>query len=146
MYPKATRFIYNMKPSRRSNRAFKKYGQASKADVKIAFEAGKGPLIKLSNLNNANGQFTPNVGSTTLEIDESILIAYETGRKGSATLLKSTIEHELTHYFDDQDGIDFSGEEGQLYEENVYHKDIDNYADAIKYEKRNIVRKVLDLF
>ena len=37
-------------------------------------------------------------------------------------LVGVTLLHELAHWADDQDGVDTSGEEGELYEKDVYGK------------------------
>ncbi len=68
---------------------------------------------------NAFGEFTPGVGSNEIRISEKLLSDYEAGN-ASTKLLDATFEHELVHFFDDQDGADFPGEEGELYEQSVY--------------------------
>ena len=102
-----------------------------------AFTPGNGPVIKGAKLKGSNGQFTPNKNSKELVINEKILSDFENGAKGSKTLLDSTVEHEATHYFDDQDKVDFPGEEGEKYEIDVYDSDIDTLNDAQRYDKTN---------
>jgi len=45
-------------------------------------------------------------------------------------LLKVTAQHELVHYFDDQGGVDYPGEEGELFEKAVWGKVIYTFEDA----------------
>jgi len=99
--------------------AFAQYGQASRADVLKALRAGQGPDVKPANLPNTCGQFTPNVNSQELRINERLLQDYENGLR-SGKQLDATVLHELTHYFDDQDGVDYPGEEGELFEAASY--------------------------
>ena len=73
------------------------------------------------------------IGSEELEINQDIFKALEEDIPGAKLLLESTIGHELTHYFDDRDGLDFPGEEGQKFEEKVYGEDIDTLDDATRY-------------
>jgi hypothetical protein len=126
--------------------AFKEYGQARRFDVCKAYTKGQGPLIKPSKLVGSNGQFLPGMNSQVLEINKNILRDFEKGKLGSKALLHSTIAHELTHFFDDQDGVDYPGEEGQLYEEAVYGLDIDNLNDGAVFEKNGCKARALDPF
>ena len=95
--------------------AFAKYGQASRSQVNEALSAGKGPQIDPAQLGGAYGAFTPGISSQKIEIDIGLLLAFEQG-SASGKLSDATILHELTHYFDDQDGSDFPGEEGNFFE------------------------------
>ena len=121
-YPKSYQRInsLNKRLNQKKFEAFAIYGQACPVDVNEALTPGKGPLIKPSDLDAGTlGQFKPGIHSQTLEIDVDLLKQYEQG-KISNRLLDATIEHELTHYFDDQDGVQYPGEEGNLYEIYVY--------------------------
>jgi hypothetical protein len=135
-YPKAAAYLQNKTVKATSKyAAFLANGQATKSTVDAAFTPGKGPTIVGATLSGANGKFKPGIGSTDLEIDETLLDNFEKGLAGSKTLLDSTTEHEATHYFDDLDGVDQLGEEGQQFEIDVYGKDIDTLSDADTYDK-----------
>lgn len=95
---------------------------------------GAGPTVNFTALSGANGEFTP--GTTELRINETIPTDYQAEAdaarlRAHELLLESTIIHEFTHYLDDQDGSDRSGEEGQDFEEANYGVDIDSVADAV---------------
>ncbi|MFV0483852.1 MAG: RHS repeat-associated core domain-containing protein [Bacteroidales bacterium] len=132
--------------------ALKKYGQFTDKQIESALEWGKGPSINVTNLDGANGEFTPNSNSKELRINIDIVEQLEnaTGEDRDAALLlvASTILHEFTHYGDDQDGVDYTeghGEEGQAFEEASYGRDIDNLNDAKEvlneYNNRNGIKK-----
>lgn len=129
-------YIQNIISDSKIMDALLKYGQLNKNDVINATQWGCGPRIVPAQLTRSNGQFRPNTKSNVLEINEDILIQLEnaskTGKQMEAALLlvSSTILHEFTHFGDDQDGIDYPGEEGQLFEEDVYEMDIDSLDDA----------------
>ena len=60
------------------------------------FQPGKGPTVKGEALEDTNGAFQAGSNSSTLEIDDKVLQAFESGEPGSTTLLESTVEHEAT--------------------------------------------------
>lgn len=96
---------------------FKIYGQASAGQVKTALTPGKGPNILPQYLGSSYGSYKE--GSGTIKLDTVMLGQFEKGLI-STRLFDATIEHELVHYFDEMDGRDFGGEEGELYEVYVY--------------------------
>lgn len=98
-------------------KAFKEFGQASKSDVFNALKHGSGPRLNPIKLRDAFGQYPPN--TPVIDIDIDLLQNYELG-KASDTLLDATVLHELVHYFDYQDHIDYPGEEGSLFEIKCY--------------------------
>lgn len=135
-YPKAAAYLTNKRiHSQAKYQAFKTYGQASRMDVNNAFLPGRGPTIKGEDI-NAWGRFTPNTGSQVLEISNKLLEAFENGVEGSQTMLDATSEHETTHYFDDQDGVDYPSEEGEGYESDVYGAVFQTYDEAAEYEQQ----------
>lgn len=127
----------------------KKFGQLSSTSVASDLQWGKGPKIVVKSMSGANGSFSPNKGSNILNIDKGIIEqlkkALASGSDEALLLVASTILHEYVHFGDDQDGIDYPGEEGQKFEEFVYGLDIDNLTDARKvidaYKKRQEAEK-----
>ena len=127
----------------------KKFGQLTATNVANDVRWGKGPKIVVQSLVGSNGQFRPNIGSNILTIDKGIIEQLEnaliSGSDEALLLVASTILHEYVHYGDDQDEIDYPGEEGQKFEEFVYGLDIDNLIDAKKvidaYKKRQEAAK-----
>ncbi len=111
--------------------AIHKYaGIIDEAKIKEALLWGKGPLIKILVMDDY-GQFTPNSSSNEIRIQEKIVKEFESGSKNSLKKTKSgnlvylvgvTLLHELTHWADDQDGIDTEGEEGEHFENAMYGK------------------------
>lgn len=106
----------------------KNAGTIDKATIKEALIWGKGPMIKVVVMNPL-GEFSPNIHSNELRIQKKMVQDFEAGkglRKTAAGklvyLVGVTLLHELTHWADDQDGVDTAGEEGELYEKDVYGK------------------------
>ncbi|PIQ87429.1 MAG: hypothetical protein COV74_00725, partial [Candidatus Omnitrophica bacterium CG11_big_fil_rev_8_21_14_0_20_45_26] len=136
-FPKAASFLENLKVRTESEyEAFKRYGQANRSDVDLAFEPGKGPIVKGESLERAFGQFAPGIGSNELSINNKLLGDYETGVSGSEGMLEVTAKHEMTHYFDDLDNIDFPGEEGNSFERDVYGEVVNTYSEAEEIFKK----------
>jgi len=57
-----------------------------------------------------------------MRLHKSLVEKFEKS-SGDRVLLKTvgaTILHELVHWGDDQDGVDYPGEEGELFEKHVY--------------------------
>jgi len=135
-YPKAAKFIRNLNPTPTRRQGMSDFSGATEQQVNDALVPGGGPVVTPGDLVDSNGQFTPVTGAQTIIIDQSVLEAFEKGRRGSRTLLRSTLEHETVHYLDNLDGIDHPGEEGQLYEEYIYGEDIDTLREARRYERR----------
>lgn len=109
--------------------AIHKYaGIIDEQKLKEALEWGKGPMIKIVVMNDL-GQFTPNSQSNEIRIQEAMVKDFEAGKglrqtkKGKLVYLVGvTLLHELTHWADDQDGLDTEGEEGEHFENAVYGK------------------------
>lgn len=107
----------------------KNAGTISEATVKDALVWGKGPMLKVLVM-DALGEFTPNSSSQELRLQEKMVKEFEAGKGLRKTLsgklvflVGVTILHELTHWADDQDGVQATvGEEGNLYEIDVYGK------------------------
>ena len=53
----------------------------------------------------------------------SLVDQFERSSGGNVLLqtIGATILHELVHWGDDQDGVDYPGEEGELFEKHVYN-------------------------
>src|SRR5262245_36944309 len=99
-------------------------GTISTATIKKALEWGKGPVIKIVVMNEA-GKFLP--GTNEIQIRKKRVEEFEKG-KGLVTAPNGKLVyyvgvillHELTHWADDQDGIDNPLEEGDEFEKAIY--------------------------
>lgn len=105
-------------------------GVIDEAKIKEALLWGKGPLIKIVVMDDY-GQFTPNSKSNEIRVQQQLVKDFESGSKNALRKTKSgnlvylvgvTLLHELTHWADDQDGIDTEGEEGEHFENAIYGK------------------------
>ena len=119
-YPNSAKRIMSLdrRVSSKKIQAWGKFGQASRKQIFEVLTPHRGPTVCSQNLPGF-GKFQPGIGSKDIFIDISLLNGIESG-KYSRRLLDATVEHELTHYFDDLDGKDYPGEEGELYETSVY--------------------------
>jgi hypothetical protein len=133
LYPKFAAYVRNDLPSVAKvgaiKRAFEKYGQLDGASLKRALEWGNDPLINVTDLTYAYGEFTPDSSSNEVRIDVDLVKDFEAGRDWVTNkqglklhLAGATILHEMVHWADDQDGVDYPGEEGELFEQAVYGK------------------------
>jgi hypothetical protein len=110
----------------------KQAGTIDTDTIKDALVWGKGPVIKVVKDLGAFGEFTPDIGSDEIRIDEDMVKEFEAGKglrhtpKGQLVYLVGvTLLHELTHWADDQDGVDTPGEEGEAFERAIYGGVID---------------------
>lgn len=109
-------------------------GTISKRTIREALQWGKGPMVKIADLPaDINGEFTPNIGSNEIRISRTRVEQFERGEGLEATatgrlvyVVGTILLHELTHWADDQDGVDTPGEEGKMFEEAIYGKDMGN--------------------
>lgn len=71
---------------------------------------------------NQCGEFTPDVKSNEIRISKSLVEQFERsgGSRKFTLLVGASILHELSHWGDDQDGVDIPGEEGNLFETDAY--------------------------
>lgn len=106
-------------------------GTIEKQTIKDALLWNKDPVIKIVKGLGALGAFSPNTSSNEIRVDEDLVKQFESGKglrktpKGQLVyLLGVTLLHELTHWADDQDGVDFEGgsdgEEGNEFERRIY--------------------------
>lgn len=106
--------------------ALRKTGQFDRQRLRIALRWGRGPTVRVRNLVNAYGEFTPGINSNEIRVDRTAVTEFEAGRGirrarvGNVYLIGVTLIHELVHWCDDQDGIDRPGEEGEEFEQLVY--------------------------
>jgi len=106
--------------------AMNKVGQINRSKLQIALAWNTGPIIKISPLVGAYGEFTPNIRSNEIRIDIKVVQEFEAGkgkriaRAGNIFLAGATLMHELVHWADDQNGVDRPGEEGNEFERLVY--------------------------
>lgn len=126
-YPKLHYYLKNDIPklSRhpKITNALMKYGQIKNQSLYIVLKYGSGPIVRVTTLVRACGEFTPNIKSNELRIHKSLVEKFEKS-SGDRILLRTlgaTILHELVHWGDDQDGIDYPGEEGELFEKHIYN-------------------------
>ncbi len=141
-YPKLHYYMKNDLPKvgkiPRISNALKKYGQIQKKDLQTSLKYGTAPVVKVTTLNQACGEFTPNSKSNELRLHKSLVQKFEAS-KGDKVLrmtIGATILHELVHWGDDQDGKDYPGEEGELFEKHVYkmgqHHCAHHFAELVK--------------
>jgi hypothetical protein len=114
-----------------------KWGEIKKKDLGRLLTFGQGPTIKVTALNGAVGEFSPNTKSNEVRIDKGMVEKLEKskppGNSDIILLVGGTILHELCHWGDDQDGVDIPGEEGEHFEMQAYGKVIDPTAVLAKY-------------
>ena len=99
-------------------------GTISTAKIKKALEWGEGPVIRVVEMDEA-GKFTP--GTNEIKIRKKRVEEFEKG-KGLVTAPNGKLVyyvgvillHELTHWADDQDGVDNPLEEGDEFEKAIY--------------------------
>lgn len=116
-------------------RAFQKYGQIDRTTLRRALKWENLPTIKITDLDGIYGEFTPGIGSNEIRIDTQVVKDFCAGRgvlltKGNKPIYLAgvTLLHELVHWADDQDGIDYdvdpdddhNDEEGELFEIDCY--------------------------
>lgn len=138
-YPKFARYVSLNMPEVAQvavivNKIQELAGTISKAKIKEALQWGKGPMVKVADLPaDINGEFTPDVGSNEIRINRKRVEQFEAGDGLEATatgklvyVVGTILLHELTHWADDQDGVDTPGEEGKAFEMAIYGKDMGN--------------------
>lgn len=130
-YPKFTRYVRYSLPTvvdvKSIVAAFQKYGQIDRATLKRALEWGNEPHITIKVLVGAVGEFNASVDSNEINIHDGIVQEFEGGHGLRKTkynkqvyLVGVTLLHELVHWADNIDGIDFPDEEGEQFEKDVY--------------------------
>ncbi|WP_223607428.1 DUF6443 domain-containing protein [Chryseobacterium sp. OSA05B] len=106
-----------------------KYGQLDLKQLKEDLKDGKGPTIKVANLSGAYGEFTPGISSNEIRVDEDLLKKQDAAKgedkKDYDFLTGVTILHENTHRGDDQDNVDYPGEEGEQMEQDSFGRIVD---------------------
>ena len=87
-------------------------------------KSGKGPMVKVEDMADA-GQYEP--GSNVIQIRKKRVEEFEAGNglttapNGKLVYYVGVILlHELTHWADDQDGVDNPLEEGAEFEKAIY--------------------------
>ena len=117
-------------------RAYLRYAQMNRATLRRALAWGNQPTLVFVPMSTDSGSFqggafTPDIGSNELQINSHLADAFEAGgpprlfttrnaRGQPFPLIGTSILHELVHWGDDQDGVDFPGEEGDQFEMDVY--------------------------
>lgn len=135
-YPKFTEYLKNQLPTLKDNdtiiNAIEKYGDLNAADIKNQLQWGKGPTIKIVQLDQyagcdatCLGQYSSNDPNSLL-IDIDLVNDLENTTVGSeiadafSFLVGVTILHELVHFSEYTDETWNSPESGTLFEEDVY--------------------------
>lgn len=144
-YPKFTIYVKKYLPEianiQSMQRAFLRYAQMDRTTLKRALKWGNQPTLKIVEFppdpdSFLNGEFTPGISSNEIRLNKILVKAYEDGSPANLAFTQNargqkmprvgvTILHELVHWGDDQDGIDFEGEEGELFEQAVYGRNTD---------------------
>ncbi|CTQ61396.1 MAG: hypothetical protein RIE06_06920 [Roseibium album] len=139
-YPRFTRYVRRSLPSIANiasmRRAFRRYAQMNSTTLRRALAWGNQPTLNITAIASPagsfiNGEFTPNSSSNEIRLNEILVTAYENGTPAHLAFTRNaagqrmprvgvTILHELVHWGDDQDGVDYPGEEGELFEQAVY--------------------------
>lgn len=129
-YPKLKQYVMCSLPSVADipviRNAMLEIAQLNHSKLKAALAWGNEPTIKVTQIEGAVGEFTPDIGSNEIRLDTDMVEEFEGGgglrnaRAGRVYLVGVTILHELVHWGDDQDGVDRPGEEGEEFERKVY--------------------------
>jgi Metallopeptidase toxin 3 len=109
-------------------------GTITTEKIKESLVWGKGPMVTVADLpDDTNGEFTPDIKSNEIRINRKRVKQFEDGKGLEKTkwgklvyVVGTILLHELTHWADDQDGVDTAGEEGKMFEEAIYGKDMGN--------------------
>jgi hypothetical protein len=133
-FPQATRYVRYVLPTVINIpvivRAMERFAQLDRAAFRRALGWGAQPTIEIVPDLDACGSFTPTPGNNVIQIRESIFTDFEAGRGylrtryGWVPALGLNILHETVHWGDNLDGVDFPGEEGDLFELAVYGVDL----------------------
>lgn len=106
--------------------ASRKLGQINHSKLKLALWWGRGPHVNVTPLASAYGEFTPNIGSKEIRLDATLVQYFEAGRGIRRARAENVYHvgvvllHELTHWCDDQDGIDYPVEETDEFKRLLY--------------------------
>ncbi|WP_162501354.1 hypothetical protein [Methylobacterium crusticola] len=130
-FPKFTKYVRYSLPQVVDVKAivagFAKYGQIDRATLKRALTWGNEPHIVIKPLSGAIGLFNASVDPNVINIHTRIVQEFEDGHGLRKTkwnkdvfLVGVTLLHELVHWADNLDGIDFPDEEGEQFETDVY--------------------------
>lgn len=139
-FPKLARYVRRSLPEianiQSMQRAFLRFAQMDRTTLRRALAWGNQPTLAIVAITSPpgsfiNGEFTPDIGSNEIRLNRILVDAFEAGAPPNLAFTQNargqrfprvgaTILHELVHWGDDQDGIDFPGEEGELFEQAVY--------------------------
>jgi len=128
-YPKFAKYVKEELPKVADNAyiryAMSKIGELSQAKLKVALTWGLGPKLKLLEMHDVYGKFTPGTNEIKLDLIDCVR-PFEKGtdwvqaRAGKVHLAGAKLLHELVHWGDDQDRVDNPKEEGDEFEKMVY--------------------------
>jgi RHS repeat-associated protein len=129
-YPRAMAYIHGMSANSAERRAFAKIVGATSAQIAEAFKQGSGPTIEAAAMARGSAYYD----GGTIHISKAVLGAFEKGVTGSKGFLEATVNHEVAHDFEAQNG-DVAGEAGVLVEKQLYGDVIKSYEQAAALEK-----------
>jgi hypothetical protein len=144
LFPNFTQYVRRRLPEVANigtiRRAFLRFAQMNSTTLRRALRWGNQPTLEIADIVSPpgsfiNGEFTPGIGSNTIRLNRILVDAHESGAPPHLAFTHNaagtrfprigvTILHELVHWGDDQDGVDFPGEEGELFEQTVYGANI----------------------
>lgn len=140
-YPKFTEYVKNVSSLVNNSKIVDgliKYGQFTKENIPNVLSWGKGPSINIEALEGAYGEYYPGKKTNEIKVNEKYVKLLEsasgTELENLRYLLVVVLLHELVHYGDDQDGQDYPGEEGNLFETDVFGQII-NLSNASQSKK-----------
>lgn len=135
-YPKFTKYLKQSMPTVADVpsivAAFQKFGQIDRTTLKRALKWGELPVINIEPDPDNYGSFNGDVDPELINLDADTVKLFEDGHGVTKTafnrdiyLIGAKLLHELVHWADFRDGIDYTddgGEEGELFEKAVYGK------------------------
>jgi hypothetical protein len=143
-YPKFTRYVRDSLPAvaniKSVQRAFLEYAQLDRTTLKRALQWGFAPVLCVVDIVSPAGKFRNGFftkGTHIIKLNRLLVQAYEDGTPPDLAFSHTasgaelprvgvTILHELVHWGDNQDGVDYGvdTEEGNLFEVAVYGANI----------------------
>jgi Metallopeptidase toxin 3 len=134
-FPKFAKYMKNSMPAVADvpsiRAAFQKYGQIDRATLQRALKWGELPNINIAPDPDNYGTFNGDVDPEMINLDSAMIQSFEDGhgvvlnRWGRGVFLAGAkFLHELIHWADFRDGVDFDGgtegEEGDEFEKDCY--------------------------
>jgi len=135
-YPKFAKYVKESMPKvadvESIVKAFQKFGQIDRTTLRRALKWEELPNINIAPDPDNYGSFNGEIDPDTINLDSETVQKFEDGHGITKTafgkdiyLIGAKLLHELVHWADHRDGIDYTddgGEEGALFEKAVYGK------------------------